>query len=42
MRFPNTYICGPASIYPIEPATILSAVTVDAYTVCNGTSPTGA
>ena len=41
VRFPKPYICRPAYVYPIDLAIILSAVTADAYTVCNGASPTG-
>jgi hypothetical protein len=41
MRFPKPYIRRLANIYPIDLTTILFAVTVNAYSVCNGASPTG-
>ena len=41
MRFPKPYIGRPSDIYPIDLAMILFAMTVDAYIVCNGASPTG-
>ena len=41
MRFTNPYICTPANVYPIDLTMILSAVTVDAYSECNGAAPTG-
>jgi hypothetical protein len=42
MGFPKPYIPRPTNFYPLDLTTILSAVTVDAYTVCNAASPTGA
>jgi hypothetical protein len=41
MRFSKPYICRLPDAYPIDLTPILCAVTVDAYIVCNGASPTG-
>jgi hypothetical protein len=41
VRFPKPYTGRLANVYLFDLTMILSAVTADAYTVCNGASPTG-